>query len=271
MTLSLHENESKNNKSSAPPAASDPLHSITHTAPTAHNNKEVPDWLADLFILVLAAVALGLPMLIYGPMIRGHDTVEHLNFSRHFADQFWGGEWYPRWLLGMNHGLGSASFFVYPPLPAYVFALLRPGEILFHFNAFRLQEFLALFGSGVTAFVWVRTMASRQIAVACGVLYMLMPYHLTVDFYRRTALPECWALLWMPLILYFTVNVMRRRRGSVLGLALAFALLIVSHLVSVLIFSLIPLLVALVFSVSGQKLQSVARVTLAVRGGSTFS
>jgi hypothetical protein len=210
-------------------------------------------------------------MLIYGPMIRGHDTVEHLNFSRHFADQFWRGEWYPRWLLGMNHGLGSASFFVYPPLPSYVFALLRPAETLFHFSAFRLQEFLALFGSGVTAFVWVRTMARRQIAVACGVLYMLMPYHLTVDFYRRTALPECWALLWMPLILYFTVNVVRRRRGSVLGLALAFALLILSHLVSVLIFSLIPLLVALVFSGSGQKLQSVVRVTLGMILGTGLS
>lgn len=246
------------------------LWSRTHAVTALHNNKVIPDWLANLLIVGLAAIVLGLPMLIYGPMIRGHDTMEHLNFSRHFADQFWGGEWYPRWLLDMNHGLGSPSFFVYPPLPSYVVTLLRPAGILFHVSAFRLQEFLALFGSGLTAFVWVRTMARRQIALVCAVLYMLMPYHLSVDFYRRTALPECWALLWIPLILYFTVNV-SRRRGSVLGLALAFALLILSHLVSVLIFFLIPPLVALVFSVPGQKLQSVVRVTLGMALGTALS
>ena len=242
-----------------------------HTAPTLNKNIVTSNWLADLLILALVAIVLGLPMLIYGPMIRGHDTLEHLNFSHHFADQFWGGEWYPRWLLSMNHGLGSPTFFVYPPLPSYIVALLRPVGMLFRFSAFRLQEFLALFGSGVTAFLWVRTMVRRRIALGCAMLYMLMPYHLSVDFYRRTALPECWAILWMPLILYFTVNVIRRRRGSVLGLALAFTFLILSHLVSVLIFSLIPLLVALVFSNSGQKLQSVVRVTLGMALGTGLS
>jgi uncharacterized membrane protein len=198
-------------------------------------------------------------MLIYGPMVQGHDTYEHLNYSRHFAEQFWAGEWYPRWLTGMNHGLGSPSFFVFPPLPAYVFSLLAPLGKALHFDAFNAGEFLALFGSGLCAFLWLKTMASRTIAVAGALLYMLMPYHLAADFYRRTALPECWALVWMPLVLYFAIQVKDRKRGAVQGLAVAYALLIMSHLISVFIFSLIPLAAVITFSERDQKAQSTFR------------
>jgi hypothetical protein len=63
--------------------------------------------ISNLCIIGVAAVVLAAPMLGYGPMPQGHDTDEHLNFARYFGEQFWGGEWYPRWLIGMNHGLGS--------------------------------------------------------------------------------------------------------------------------------------------------------------------
>ena len=36
--------------------------------------------------------------------------------------QLWSGELYPRWLLGMNSGFGSPTFFVYGPLPYYAAA-----------------------------------------------------------------------------------------------------------------------------------------------------
>jgi hypothetical protein len=92
---------------------------------------------------------------------------------------------------------------------------------------------------------------------------MLLPYHLTIDFYRRDALSECWALAWMPLVLYCTTQVVRKRRYAVAGLALAYALLIVSHLVSVVILSALPLLLALVIAERGRK----TRALLTVVGG----
>src|SRR5690349_15300276 len=98
----------------------------------------------NFWFIGAAAVVLAFPMLVYGPMSQGHDTDEHLNFTRYFGEQFWGGEWYPRWLMGMNHGLGSPTFFVYPPLPSYVCALLEPVAKVGHFNAFNMGEFLAL-------------------------------------------------------------------------------------------------------------------------------
>src|ERR1700722_17933132 len=45
--------------------------------------------LSDIVILGFTALILELPMLIYGPMVNGHGTYEHLNYCRHFAEQFW--------------------------------------------------------------------------------------------------------------------------------------------------------------------------------------
>ncbi len=214
-------------------------------------------------VLGIAAVVLALPMLNYGPMPSGHDTFEHFIFFQQFALQFWSGELYPRWLLTINHGLGSPSFFLFPPLPYYVSVLLTPVGSVLHFNAFNAAEFLALLGSGICAFLWIRTMASGGVALATAVLYMLLPYHLAVDFYLRDALPECWALVWMPLVLYFTMLVLTGRCGAVTGLAVAYALLTLSHLISVFIFSAIPLLVAVTMSERGRKMRS----GLSVAGG----
>jgi uncharacterized membrane protein len=106
-------------------------------------------------------------------------------------------------------------------------------------------------------------MAVRWIAVGAAVLYMLMPYHLAIDFYRRTALPESWALAWMPLVLYFTSRIVEEKRRAVAGLAIAYALLIVSHMISVFMFSLIPLCAAAALSPVGRK----RKATLHVAGG----
>jgi hypothetical protein len=238
---------------------------------TTQNNAPFTSKVLTLSIVAVAAVILALPMLIYGPMAQGHDTTEHLNFARHFSEQFWAGELYPRWLAGMNHGLGSPTFFVFPPFPSYVYALLEPAAKLFHFNAFNMGEFLALLGSGICALLWLNTMASQRVACAGAILYMLMPYHLAVDYYRRTALPECWAFVWMPLVLYFGARAMRRERVYLVGLAVAYACLILSHLISVLLFSFIPLAAALTLSAQGQKVKSAFRVAAGMFLGTGLS
>jgi hypothetical protein len=202
-------------------------------------------------------------MLLHGPMDVGHDSHDHLDYTHYFGEQFWDGELFPHWLLNMNHGLGSPTFFVFPPLPCYVYSLLAPVGNAFQLNAFNTMAFLALFGSGISAFIWIRTMASRGVALATATLYMLMPYHLAIDFYRRTALPECWGLVSMPLVLYFSTQVIGGKRRAVVGLAVAYGLLILSHLVSVVMFSAIPLLVALTMSPAGRRVRSV----LSIAGG----
>jgi hypothetical protein len=213
-----------------------------------------------LLVIGAAAVLLALPMLLYGPMPGSWDSYEHLNFAHHFSDQFWAGEWYPRWLMEMNHGLGTPTLFVYPPLPSYVYTLLAPVARVLHFDAFRAGVFLALFGSGGFAFLWLTTMVDRGASVVGAILYMLMPYHLAINYYHRSALSECWALVWMPLMLYFVTKVIRQNGVYLVGLAVAYALLILSHLITVLLFSLIPLAWTIFFPPRGKEAKSLLRV-----------
>ena len=217
----------------------------------------------QLLVLALVSAVLSLPMLLRGPMPASHDGTQHINFCTHFAEQFWHGDLYPRWLINMNHGLGTPSLFVYPPMPAFVYSLLLPGARLLHLNAFNLGEYLSLLVSAIAAWLWIGTMASQRVALFVAGIYVLLPYHLAVDFYRRDALAECWALAFMPLALYFTVRIVQRKRFAVSGLAVSYALLIVSHLITVLMFSALPLLLAFVLAERGRRM----RALLTVAGG----
>ncbi len=212
-----------------------------------------------ILIIAAGAIVLALPMLINGAY-PGDDIYEHLTFNRHFSEQFWAGEWYPRWLIGVNHGLGTPSFFVFPPIAAYVYAILDPLSNALHLNTFVAEEFLVLFASSVCAFLWLSTISARWSAVAGALLYMLAPYHLAVDLYKRTALPECWALVWIPLLLYLTNKIVTRKRVAIVSFAVAYALLILSHPVSALIFLYIPVLTALFLPARGQRLRSVRSI-----------
>jgi hypothetical protein len=58
----------------------------------------------------------------------------------------------------------------------------------------------------------------------------------------RAAFAELWAFVWMPLILYFTEGVMRKRRYAPIGVAVSYALLVTTHLLTTFMFS--PVLLA---------------------------
>lgn len=222
-------------------------------------------------MICAGAVILALPMLVYGPYPAAHDVYEHITYCRYFSGQFWAGEWYPRWLMNINHGLGSPTFFVFPPFPAYVYTLLEPLTNALRLDTFVAGEFLALVVSGLSAFLWLQTIAEQRIAVAGAVLYMLAPYHLAIDFYLRTALPECWALAWLPLLLYFGSRIMERRRGAAVAFAVVYALLIISHLISVLIFSPVPLAMALFLAPMGRRLNAFWGIVKGVLLGTALS
>jgi hypothetical protein len=224
-----------------------------------------------ILLLVVASLLLALPFLLYGPLPNAHDGAEHLNFTRFFSEQFWSGDLYPRWLRDMNHGLGSPSYFVYPPLPAYVCVAIEPICRLLHLNAFNIAAWLSLLCSGLCAFLWLRTFAVKRTAFVCSVLYMAMPYHLAIDLYRRSALSECWAFAWMPLLLYFAARITAGKRRSYYGFAITFALLIFSHLISVAMFFWIPVVWAVLVSRPGMKIVVALRLGLAMVLGSALS
>jgi hypothetical protein len=153
-----------------------------------------------LAILVLVCLAAAAPALLTNVLLYGHDGPTHVRWQHFFASQLWQGEFYPRWLLEMNDGFGSPAFFVYPPLSHLVAAAFQPltpdpGAIPARLAA-SIALSLAVGGAGVL--LWLGEMVGRPAALVAALLYVLLPYHLAVDTYLRTAYAEVWAFAWFP-------------------------------------------------------------------------
>ena len=125
----------------------------------------IPGWCAALAILGYG-VLLTLPVGWSG-FVTTDDSLNHLIMSRHFADQLWAGDWYPRWLYGMNAGLGSPVFQFYGPVPYYITALFRPlvSDDPEGWHQLGLSASLAVIASGFTAYAWLGRLAGRRAAL----------------------------------------------------------------------------------------------------------
>ncbi len=219
-------------------------------------------------IIILAGCILTLPVIIYGVPFHTDDGITHASWSIHFSEQFWSGDLYPRWLTGMNNGLGSPVFFYYPPVPYFLTSIIKP---LFQsdplgFYRLGISACLALILSGLFAYLWLKQIVNETPALITAILYMAGPYHLAADLYTRFAYAEFWSFVWLPLILYFTHKIMDRRRMAIAGFAVSYALLIMTHLPTTLIFSLVPVIYSLVLQ-KDQKLKTAGKITLSMTLG----
>ncbi|WP_204104383.1 MULTISPECIES: YfhO family protein [Spirulina sp. CCY15215] len=199
-------------------------------------------WFRHLLLIVAIALLFTLPSLFYG-VFDAHDVKVHLLWSNSFAEQFWQGELYPRWLFDANFGLGSPSFFFYPPFPYYISSLFHP--IFFSdssgWMALAASCCLALILSGINTYFWLREIAKEYAALMGAIAYMILPYHLTINLYLRFAYAEYWAFVWLPAILYFTVRFLKGIKLSLIGIILSYFLLSITHLLTFIIFAFVPI------------------------------
>lgn len=198
--------------------------------------KGMREWAFALPVLTLACALLLLPIWRQGGT-QGHDLFHHLLSGHYFAQQLWQGELYPRWLMAMNGGFGSPTFFFYPPLPYYVGALFAGPGMLPHqaITPLLASASLGLWLCGLFTYLWLRGFATPGRALAVSLLYLALPYHLAMDLYARVALAEFWAFAWAPLILLAQDLATRNRHHGLPLLSLALALLAYSHLPSLLL------------------------------------
>jgi hypothetical protein len=197
--------------------------------------------LAHGLVITGAGIILTLPVLIFGVPFFSDDGVTHAMWYAHFSEQLFSGDFYPRWLMNMNAGLGSPAFFYYPPVPFFLTSLLRPffASDPQGWHQLGVSCSIALVASGIAAYFWLKDISDDISALVAAVLYMAMPYHLA-EIYVRGALAELWAFVWMPLILFFINRVVAGRKLACVGLAVCYALLVMTHLPATLIFSVVP-------------------------------
>jgi len=233
-------------------------------------SKLIQSALFPIVVIAAAGLIFTIPAIIYGiPFFSDDGVSHHALWYIHFSTQLWAGDLYPRWLMGMNEGLGSPVFYYYPPVPFFLTSLLKPlfpGD-LHGWHQLGLSASVALIASGSCGYLWLKDLTDRNSALLAAILYMATPYHLAADLYIRGSFAEYWAFVWMPLILFFTHKVAKGNKLAVAGLAVSYALLLMTHLPTTLIFS--PILVCYAFYLSnqGQKLRVTGKVLTGVALG----
>ena len=204
--------------------------------------KSTANWITLVTIIGIGLFVSFLPLLI-GGVFDANDLVSfHLKNAARFTEQFFSGDLYPRWLIDMNGGLGSPLFFFHAPLSYYVtsfFSLVfrdAKGWLPLVFSSST-----ALILSGFTAFLWLKEITNRSVALFGTIIYMILPYHLAIDLYWRFSITEMWVFVWLPLLLYFTAKIVQNERFSIVGYSFSLAALIFTQLSAALIFIIIPI------------------------------
>lgn len=217
------------------------------------------------FTIVLFAALLCLPCLIRGVPGAG-DGANHTIYQYHFSQQFWGGDYYPRWLKSANKGYGSPIFLIQYPLPYWVTALLRP-ILRFPPNPNREAHelgvfcFLVIAAAGLAARRWLRVRFTPFASTLAAVAYICLPYILGADLYRGVEIGQLCTFVWMPMALSICdIPRMTFTRTSALGLVLA--LLIMSNVITTFLF--VPLLLAYAIACRESCLVSITERTLSV-------
>ncbi|MEW5717510.1 MAG: glycosyltransferase family 39 protein, partial [Chloroflexota bacterium] len=187
------------------------------------------------FIFAFCAFALA-PLTAPGYFIYAHDARHSVYFLQMFDATLRDGAWYPRWAADMTFGYGYPLWLILAPLPFFV------GEA-FHLvgfdfvSAVKLVDGLAVFCSALTMYLFASRVLGKNAGLVAAIAYVYIPYHL-VDLYVRAAQAELTAFVFPPLICWAFYQLATTRQPRYIATAaLAYALLILSHISMALLFA----------------------------------
>ncbi len=198
---------------------------------------------ANVILVVAFSLFAWAPLLTPAYFLKAHDAAHSVFFLTEFHQGIQDGYLYPRW--GPDHGLGYGypTFIFYAPLAYYVaevFHLLGAGPTA----AIKITYALAFVLSGLSMYAFVKRLWGPKAGLASAVVYTYVPYRL-VDIYVRCAFTEFCAFVFFPLILLLFLELVETGQRRYLALAsLAYAGLILTHIVTAFLFT--PLLMVYV-------------------------
>ncbi len=186
---------------------------------------------AGLFLLLIPAL---LPFLRPGYFWNANDARHDVYFIFEYHRAWQDGILFPRWLPDFTFGYGYPFFNIYAPLAVQVGELLHLLGLNFT-AAVKGVFILSILLSAGTMYAFTRTWLGPWAGLVAAIAYVYAPYHL-LDMYQRAAMAESFAFIWLPAILWGVREcVQRPRLWAIVGLAVAFAgLLLTSNLVAVL-------------------------------------
>lgn len=189
-------------------------------------------WLCVVLILI-AATALTLPILLNG-IPKGNDLEQHFQFALTFFDSISNGDLIPSLSTRTNHGFGDVGVRFYPPLSYYLLALLRVVTGSWHYAA-SLSFLLWFFLGGLGIFLWSREYYGNAASLAAAIAYLVVPYHVN-EVYNASFFAEFAGAGILPFCFLFVSRVAKNTSAAnIVGLGIAYAALVLTHLPTMLI------------------------------------
>ncbi len=190
-----------------------------------------------LLVILFSLFSIG-PWLQPGYPWDAHDARHSVYFLFEFDQGIADGILFPRWQPDFAFGYGYPFFNIYGPLPTYLAEAFHLLDLGFT-DAIKAVFALSVMASGLAMYGFVKRVLSRQAGLVAAVAYMVIPYRL-VDLYVRAALSESVAYLFVPLALWGVWATLHQPRWTnLVGLALAYAALMVSSPLVTLLLTLI--------------------------------
>ena len=195
----------------------------------------------SLLVIIFFAFFLAIP-LFFGPLYTTDDRTGHTIRLAQFSKVLFEGNLIVRWAPDLLGGFGMPAFNYYPPLVSYIGSVF----LFFGFNyitATNIVFFLSIILSAITMFFFSKTIfKTKEQVLLCSLAYIFIPYRI-LDIYTRGAFAECFAFVFFPLILYFITLYLKENKFKYLVyFSLSYCGLILTHLISVLIFT--PIMIA---------------------------
>lgn len=195
-------------------------------------------WQGLAIILIVAIVVLS-PEVVLGLTVTDNFRFNML-WPEQFAALMRGGHLYPRWLPHAWEGLGTPAFYFYPPIFFWVTGFFDaatagalPSERFVPF-----ASLLLMFVSGVGMRAWLGARVDPRAALFGALAFMAAPYHL-YDIYCRGALAESTAYASVPFVMLALARLADSRARYVPVLAVSYGALLMSHLPTALLVSLL--------------------------------
>ena len=187
-------------------------------------------WVLLLLVLTVPAIV---PFWQRGYFWNANDARHDAYFIFEYHRALTYGDLYPRWLPDVTFGYGYPLFNIYAPLAVMV----GEGVHLLGLSVTASVEMvfvLSIVLSALMMYGFLASLLGPAAALVGAVAYVYAPYHL-FDMYQRAAMAESFAFVWMPAVLWgLRASIRRPGWGRTVGLALAYAgLMLTSNLVAV--------------------------------------
>ncbi len=150
-----------------------------------------------------------------------------------------------RWVPDMGYGNGYPLFNYYSALPYYIGGLL--SYFLGLINSAKALFFIPLVLGGVSMFLLGKKLFGKEAGFLAGILYLFAPYR-ALDSFVRGAIAESFALAIIPLVFYYSLEIIEKPTKSnlILG-SLSLAAFLLSHNIMTMFFMPFLLLWNLIF------------------------